>query len=193
MKKIRSTVTTGVASLGLVLGMTGFAGATSGTIENTGRNSDNTVKNKTEWKSEVKNDNTLEVENNNDETARSGKARSHDNRGGGDAMTGSASNANTVRTSMDVDNSGSGNVSMPAATATGTIKDTGRNSDNRVENEVKNSSKVENDNELTVKNNNTQTATSGKATVHDNRGGGSATTGDVSNSNSTTTTISVKN
>ena len=70
---------------------------------------------------------------------------------------------------------------------------TGPDSTNIVKVITKSSVKVTNNNDLKVTNNNTQHASSGDASVYDNTTGGSATTGNASNTNSTTMSFKVTN
>jgi hypothetical protein len=76
---------------------------------------------------------------------------------------------------------------------TGSISNTGYNSDNTVSSRVRNSVDVENNNNICVSNDNEQTASSGDARVSENTTGGSATSGDASNTNSTTVSFNVTN
>jgi len=195
MKKIRTTVTTGVASLGLVVGMAGFAGATTGTIDTTGPRSNNQIESNSKWEMDVDNDNDVRVDNDNDQHAYSGDARTSGNTTGGDAESGEASNANTANTSLSVDNGGAGgNWGMPSSSSSSaTIENTGPRSNNQVEFNSSYEVKVNNDNDVRVDNDNDQHASSGDATVRGNTTGGNATSGSASNTNSTSTTISIKN
>lgn len=104
MKKIRTTVTTGVASLGLVVGMAGFAGATTGTIDTTGPRSNNQIESNSKWEMDVDNDNDVRVDNDNDQHASSGDATVRGNTTGGNATSGSASNTNSTSTTISIKN-----------------------------------------------------------------------------------------
>lgn len=198
--KIQKKLGAAVLSLGLVVGLSGFAGATTGTIDTTGPQSDNTVEVDTSHRVEIENDNELYVENDNDQEAETGEAEVEDNNRGGDAETGDARNSNAFTGSVTVDNSASA-ADVVEATTGGNgggadrveIRDTGPRSDNHVEIENRSTVEIENDNELTVVNNNNQEAESGDATVENNTRGGSATTGDASNTNSTSVTFRVTN
>lgn len=197
--RIKKTLGAAATSLGLVVGLAGFAGATSGDITDTGPDSSNVVKSDTSQRVRVENNNHLGVQNSNTQRATTGDARSNENTSGGDASTGAASNDNSLSADVTVDNGAStgalthlgGGAGLGDSSAT--INQTGPDSVNRVT--IKNTSdvKVQNNNDLHITNNNHQTATSGDARVTDNTEGGSATTGDASNSNSSSFTFNVSN
>ncbi|MET0980078.1 MAG: hypothetical protein ABWX90_02380 [Candidatus Saccharimonadales bacterium] len=196
--KIQKKLGAAVLSLGLVVGMSGFAGAVSGTIDDTGPRSDNWVNVERRSTVEIENDNNLHVDNDNDQHAWTGDAEVSDNRDGGSAETGSATNENEFDASVSVDNSSAlSNASHWAGNGGGSteavIENTGPRSDNSVRIEERSTVEVKNNNNLHVTNNNNQTASSGDAEVTDNREGGDATTGDASNSNSTTIKFDVTN
>ena len=148
----------------------------------------------------VENENKVKVENKNNQTATSGEAvvtgdDDKDKCGGGrgenhwgnrcegngeggvlgDATTGAASNENTTGLSVDIDNG-----SLCECLELGG------------DGHKKGSIKIDNDNNVVITNNNTQTATSGDATVEGGNGG-SATTGDASNANTTTIGVTISN
>jgi hypothetical protein len=196
--KMQKKLGAAVLSLGLVVGLSGFAGAATGTIDDTGPRSDNTIHSETSQRVEVENDNDVDVENNNDQTAETGNAEVRDNREGGDAETGNALNENETNAAVSVDNSASvGALAEWGGNGSGeheaTIENTGSRSDNHVTIESRSTVDIDNDNDLSIVNNNNQTATSGDAEVRDNREGGSATTGDATNTNSTTIRFDVTN
>ncbi len=197
--KIQKKLGAAVLSLGLVVGLSGFAGATTGTIDTTGPHSDNSIESETSQRVEVENNNKLNVHNDNDQRAWTGDAHVDENTTGGDATTGSATNENALHAAVTVDNSASvralgvlgdnGNGGDNHAT----IKNTGPHSDNSVRFESKSNVNIENNNDLHVTNTNDQHASSGNARVTENTTGGSATTGDASNSNTTTIKFDVTN
>ena len=165
-------------------------------IDTTGPDSTNIVKEKTKNHTKVRNYNDLSASNKNNQDAWSGDAKVRHNTKGGDAKSGSASNANAMSLSATVDNTASSAAkAMPVASSnsTATIKNTGPDSVNRVE--ITNTShvNVKNDNDVKVTNTSSQMATSGNATVSDNTTGGSATTGNASNTNATTMTFKLSN
>jgi hypothetical protein len=145
----------------------------------------------------VRNNNRIQATNSNHQSAWTGEAEVSDNTHGGDAWTGNASNSNSLDASVTVDNSASSAALADLGGGMGEtnaeISDTGPHSTNRVE--TTNTSRVNgvNNNNLTVSYTNTQTASSGDATVTDNTHGGSATTGDATNENMTTLSFDVSN
>lgn len=194
--KIKRTLSAGVTSLGLVVGLAGFAGAATGTNNTTGPDSNNVVRNRTNTHVRVTNDNDLRATNSNDQYSSSGRAGVYHNTTGGGASTGDASNSNSLTARVSVDNSGATAASMPSGDSgsmSGTNSNTGPDSNNVVRNTVNTNVSVSNDNDLTVSNYNTQTATTGSATVAGNTTGGNATTGDASNTNSSSITFEVSN
>jgi hypothetical protein len=78
-------------------------------------------------------------------------------------------------------------------TSTATISGNGNGSVNTVTTTNTNTTNISNHNDVTVENKNVQKAYSGDAEVEDNYSGGSATSGDAWNTNSTTTNISISN
>lgn len=105
--KIRRTMGAAVISLGLVVGLSGFAGATSGSISGTGPDSYNKIKSTTTKKTKVTNNNNLGVNNANQQSAYSGDAKVIHNTTGGSATSGAASNANSTSVSATVNNTAS--------------------------------------------------------------------------------------
>lgn len=197
--KIQKKFGAAVLSLGLVVGLSGFAGATQGTIDTTGPDSDNTIRAETTQRVEVENENELEVENNNDQVAETGEAEVEHNTTAGDVRTGDAANHNDFSVSASVDNSASvaamdnhmggnwgGNDDV-------VIENTGPDSDNHVVIEKRSTVEIENENEVEITNNNSQYAASGEAEVEGNTTGGDAVTGDATNTNSTSVTLNIKN
>ena len=80
-----------------------------------------------------------------------------------------------------------------ALAADGTISDTGPGSTNTVSNNSTSTVAESNSNNISVTNNNSQSGSSGSASVSSNTSGGSAISGDVTNSSTVTTTISIGN
>lgn len=196
--KVRKIAAGAATSVGLVVGFAALAGAAPmSTISHTGPDSYNKVKNRVSSYVKVENNNNLTARNYNDQTAWSGDARVTHNTYGGDATTGDATNRNSFSASATVKNSGGnwgglGNVGG-GGNANTTIEYTGPDSYNKVDNSTKSTVKIENNNDLRVVNNNTQTAISGDARVSDNTRGGDATTGDATNTNSTRVEFNVTN
>jgi hypothetical protein len=195
--KIQKKLGAAVLSLGLVVGLSGFAGAASGTIDTTGPRSDNSIRSETSQRVDVNNDNDLNVRNTNNQRASTGDAEVDENTDGGNAETGSAMNENALDAAVTVDNSASTGALADwggsGSDNEASIENTGPRSDNSVRFESRSTVNIDNNNDLRVTNNNTQRATSGDASVTDNTTGGDATTGDASNSNTTTIRFDVTN
>ena len=80
-----------------------------------------------------------------------------------------------------------------AAAQSGSIDTTGPDSDNHITNNQTNTADVDNTNDVYVKSKNHQSAYSGEAEVENNTTGGSATSGDASNTNSVSSDVNVSN
>lgn len=197
--KIQKTLGAGVMSVGLVVGLAGFAGATSGTVRGTGPHSTNVVRNHTKNRVDVDNDNDLSVRNVSHQDSFSGNAVVRGNTRGGNAKTGNASVANTFNANATIDNSASTAAAMKPLTSSsssnnsGSIRNTGPHSTNRVVNTTNNNVDIDNDNDLHVDNYSSSTASSGNAVVRGNTRGGDATTGNASTTSSTSVTFRVTN
>ena len=194
---IKKATGVGVLSLGLVVGLAGFAGATSGSIGTTGPSSDNTVRHDSDVELEVENDNDLDLTNRSEQRASSGETEVKYNTTGGDASTGDASNMNDVTAEVEFDNSASA-ASMSAMASvesdnSGSITNTGAYSDNHVTFESDTDVDIDNENDVDIYNNVDQSAYSGDAEVRANTTGGSASTGSVSNSSSSSFTVRITN
>lgn len=195
---IRKSIGAVVSSIGLVAGFAGFAAAAPNySIGTTGPDSSNKVKSVDKRIIHVKNTNKLDVSNYSHQSASSGNAVTEHNTTGGSAGTGMASNANAMSASATIDNAAS-TAALVAAPATGgggtsTIATTGPDSVNEISTKVMNKVSVTNDNNINVDNTNCQVAQSGDAEVSGNTTGGSATTGNASNTNTSTLTFKVSN
>lgn len=199
--KIQKTIGAAVLSLSLLVGLSGFAGAASGDISNTGPRSRNIITSETKRDVRVRNDNDLSVRNNNSQRANTGDARTSGNTTGGDAETGAAVNTNALDVSATVENGASNSAWSDVGGGgnggnggnSGTIDTTGPRSTNVIKFEDTTKVSVNNDNNISVRNDNRQTATSGDARVTGNTTGGDATTGDARNTNTTSVTLEVSN
>lgn len=196
--KIQKKLGAAVLSLGLVVGLSGFAGATTGTIDTTGYDSTNRIHSETSQRVDIDNDNDLTVRNDNSQRAWSGDAETRANTTGGDATSGDTSNMNSFDAEVSVDNSASVGDAVAAGSGNagdhdGTIENTGADSYNTVWFESNSNVDIDNDNDLYVSNENNQYASSGDATVKYNTTGGNATTGSASNENTTTVRFDVTN
>ena len=102
--KIAKKMSAAALSLGLVLGLSGMAGALSGSIGTTGPSSNNQVTENTVDTTVVTNSNNLGVSNSNGQGASSGTANVSGNTNGGSATSGSASNSNSSSVTLNVTN-----------------------------------------------------------------------------------------
>ncbi len=84
-------------------------------------------------------------------------------------------------------------LSLTAGFAAADISNTGPDSNNKESSKVKNSLTVDNNNNLSASNDNSQKAKTGDAKVKHNTTGGDATSGDASNDNSFDGSVSVDN
>ena len=194
VKNIVRTSAVAITSLGLVAAFSGIAGASTGSINGpTGPDSINKITSNNESNTKVDNDNTVKVSNSNYQTGTSGDARVHENTTGGDATSGDVTNSNTQNLSLTVTNSSPVSGSSNTSGDTGTIGTTGPDSINKVTSNTETNVSVNNDNNVSVTNNNNQSGSTGDASVTDNTTGGSATSGSVSNTNSTSDTITISN
>jgi len=193
MKKVLTIAGVTVMALSLTTAGVSALGSTS-VIETTGPDSYNKVEVRNSDRREVENDNRVEVKNESDQNAHSGDAKVKRNTTGGSARTGDVENDNWTETNLTVSNRGA--AAAPASNSgsnSSRIENTGPGSYNKVE--VKNENKVEvdNDNDVEVKNESDQNAHSGDAKVTRNTTGGSATSGSVTNVNTTKTTVNIQN
>lgn len=187
-----------VTSLGLITGLAGIAGAATGngSISNTGPNSTNHIVSHNTSHATTTNDNSVEASNLNFQGAFTGDSQVQHNTRGGDATTGDARNANSLNAAVMLDNSSSAGVmggGSGAQNSTATIDTTGPRSSNVVKSTNSSTVTVNNTNTVELENVNGQLAASGDARVSGNTTGGSATSGDASNTNSSSFTIDIKN
>lgn len=194
--KIKRTISAGLISLGLVAGMTGLVGATSGTIETTGPDSTNEIEDHISQEVEVKNDNDLRINNMNLQRAETGEVEAEHNTTADDAETGSAENATSLEVDVEIDNGGSGigvAIVDPETSNEGGIETTGPESHNEVEFSSKTEIEIKNENDLHINTFNAQTAISGDAEVEQNTTAGDAVTGDASNDSSVSMSFTIAN
>lgn len=173
------------------------AGASSGNIDTTGPDSHNVIEFENEYRTDVDNHNNVSGSNNNPQSASSGDAKVYKNTTGGDAGSGAASNESSLSADISIDNSGSTEAALASGNGAGDdsaeISNTGPDSYNKVEFENEYKTDVENHNTLSFSNTNTQSASTGNATVSRNTTGGDATSGDASNTSSVDIVFSVTN
>lgn len=103
MKKIAQYSAIGLASA-LLLG--GIALADTGTIGNTGPNSDNNIASNNNQNTNQENNNHVGVDNNSDQTCQSGSANTSSNTNAGGAQSGEANCENTTSTIINIANGG---------------------------------------------------------------------------------------
>lgn len=198
MVKVRKTVGVAVTSLGLVIGMSGFAGATSGTIHNSGDNNRTRVSQRTEQNTRLRNNNNAGVLNFNLQAGQSGNARVSGNESGGDATSGDVMNTSNTSTAIGIDNSGSNaaalaGVGVASDPVVADVHNSGDDNHTTVRSTTEVNTSVRNNNNVGVANLNVQLGESGNARVSGNESSGSATSGSVTNSSTTSTTINIKN
>lgn len=113
---------------------------------------------------------------------------------GGSATTGNASNYNATHENVSITNNTPTLSSAPTSLGSnGTISDTGPHSFNLISSRSNINEEVTNTNNVDITNTNTQTAVSGNATVSGNTRGGSARTGNATNTNSTDIEVAISN
>lgn len=193
MEKVLKYASIGLASLGIGLGV---AAADSADIGTTGPDSTNKVEISRHNDLDIDNNNDVSVNNNNDQEARTGDAKVYDNTTGGGAGSGDAENYNETSTDVSITNSGAGSWGQMwgnNGNSSASIDTTGPDSYNSIKFNYHSSVDVNNDNDVHVNNNNDQYARSGNATVQHNTSGGSATSGDAMNTNSTSTSVNISN
>lgn len=194
MKKILRLAAMTVMAFSLT---TGVAAASTGSINTTGQDSYNKVEVENRRVARVRNNNKVGVGNVNLQLASSGDAKVKKNTTAGGAKSGDVVNESATSTTVRLNNSGSsaaalGSSSMGGSNS-GSIKMTGQGSYNKVEFENKSYTSVKNNNTVGVVNLSVQAAASGDASVVKNTTGGSATSGDVTNVNTTSTTVEITN
>jgi hypothetical protein len=198
MNKLARISATVASSLALVAGFSGAAGAAS--INDSGRNSDNEIEAKNIVMTHVHNDTDVHLSNDNDQDATSGDANVRNNDDVDGVSTGSAMNDNSTDATVDVSShtsapsgGGGGGGFDSADLSNASITDSGRDSSNEIEFKNIQVTHVDNDTDVSVHNDNDQSATSGDANVHNNDDVGHVTTGDASNTNSSSFSVSVSN
>jgi hypothetical protein len=194
MNKLVRISATAASSLALVAGFSGIAGAAS--INDSGRGSDNTIKHIRVVKTDVDNNTNVRLSNWNHQDADSGDANVHNNDDVNNVRTGNATNHNSTNVRMNVTNttnapSGGGGGGSDLSNAS--ITDSGRNSSNEIKSVNVVRTDVDNDTCVSVYNSNHQDADSGDANVRNNDDVGNVTTGDASNTNSSSFTMNVTN
>lgn len=196
MNRITRIAVSAATGLCLTGGFSGIAGASSASIEKTGPNSTAREDFSNSLTFRSINDNDVSVRNNNPQTARSGNVSATNNTTAGDASSGMASNESSFTTSLSVSNpSDLMNSVMSHGDSGGwaSITNTGPNSHTSISARNTVTATVNNTNDISVVNNNTQNATTGSAKVSGNTTGGDATSGDAVNTSNTDITVNVTN
>lgn len=186
-------------AVAVVVAPAGVQAATSVTVSSTGPGSVVKVKvpsAKGSSKLKVTNNNTLSVSQATVQTAATGKAKVKKYTTAGNAATGNAENQSDVLADVLIENTppasdcgcGNGDVTV-------SVDDTGPDSKVVViaGGNGGNGTKITNNNIVSVTNTTSQTAVSGNASVVKNTNGGSATTGDASNTSTTDLTFTISN
>lgn len=179
---------------GISIAVPGIVSAHTGSIDTTGPDSWNTAEFDESNEATVKNNNNLSLANSASQNANSGDVSAKHNTTAGDAASGDADNSNDVSADVSVDNSGSmPSFDMGGSDSSADISNTGPDSHNKVEVETRNEVRVTNNNNVNVVNNVSQSASTGSAKVYGNTTGGDATSGNASNTSSSSFTLSVTN
>jgi hypothetical protein len=140
--------------------------------------------------STVTNKNTVNASNTNSQVAQSGKSVVTHNWTGGSATSGNATNNNSTTANVAIDTTSSTSTPLVVTPTVDPSSDSG--SYGRSTNDTSiDTSKVTNTNDVTVTNSNNQYASTGDAIVANNKVGGSATSGNATNNNSSSFTVSV--
>lgn len=194
------------AATGVSLVLMGSVASAASTINLTGPGSVNVITNSSSNKKgcKVTSKNKVAVLNANAQKAKTGKAKSNHNTTGGNAVSGTATNANETSGSVEVTNNPvdpcSCNCEVPMDTQGGSITNTGPRSWNMILNGSMGNcgckgggTSVYNSNSVLVGNLNMQSAKSGNASSSGNTTGGDATSGNASNTNTTELLVVVSN
>lgn len=194
MKKLSRVI--GVAVLALSLG-SGAVSAATGSISTTGPDSTNQVTVNDEQRSRVNNDNHVRLDNDTYQRASSGRAEVEHNTTGGGASSGDVVNDNLTRATLRLDNTAAATAAVEVSgglgSVSGSISNTGPDSTNQVTFNSSSSVHVDNDNHISLDNDTHQSAYSGSAEVSGNTTGGSASSGDATNINTSEFTLTIEN
>ncbi len=184
-----------VTSVGLVAGFSGIAGASAGTatITTTGPHSLNRVHLTNNTNTNFSDNTHLNIGAETEQNAESGKAVVAGNTNGGSASTGDARNVSSTTGNITV------NHTMPtgllggagASTASATISDTGPFSSNEAKITNNTETNIDMETSLCLTTSTDQHASTGKAVVAGNTNGGSASTGDATNTSTTSLNVTL--
>jgi len=198
IKKFKQLLGATISSLGLVAGLSGgMVSAQGAAIDTTGPDSTNTITYTDTATVVVDNSNTVSGSNENDQSSTSGRAEVEHNTSGGSARSGAASNKTSFGARVSINNAASDSSDMGGAgnnkNISSRITETGPDSTNEIAIDNTRDVVITNTNDLSITNTNTQTARSGSAEVEDNTTGGSATTGNATNTSSEALTFTISN
>ena len=193
--KIVRATSLAVATVGL-LAVPGIAGASAGSISDTGYQSNNVIVAKNMMDTSYKTHTNLLVGNVNLQGSSTGDVKVDKNTNAGSASSGAASNASATSTNVMISNP---TPTMPAGTMgtgmgggdTGTISDTGANSTNKIVDTNSSDTHVTTTTNVAAINFNAQESNTGNVSADKNTNVGNVTSGNASNSSYTSTTITV--
>ena len=143
-------------------------------INDTGPSSANRITTTVSNRLTENNTNNVSVNNSNSQSATTGNATVSGNTNGGSATSGDASNSNSTSATVAASNSGpnfGGSMTVPTGSS-GSISDNGPDSSDTILSRITNSATINNTNDVSVSNSNSQFARSGNATVSGNTSGG---------------------
>jgi hypothetical protein len=188
MNKLLKTAATAASVLSIAGGgLAGVAGASSASTQGPDSPIRIHARNHQTWT----NNNNVGVSNSTTQRAHTGEAEVNHNTTGGSATSGMASNDNSFSADLSVTNGSGGGGGAASSMGGADLSTAGPNSPISVH--ASNNTTVTNNNNLSVSNTTTQSAHSGEASVEHNTTGGDATSGDASNTNSSSVTITVSN
>ena len=199
MNKLTRISATVASSVALVAGFAGVTSAAS--IDNSGEDAQNTVRSRNYSRSDVRNNTDLHLTNNNPQTAVTGDVDAEDNDDLGSLTTGSATNDSWTEAHVNVMNSASHSAGASTSDGSGSesssdggsLNNDEDDSDNYVSTSNYQSSSVNNDTNVTITNNNSQTAVSGSVNVEDNDDVESLSTGNAMNTSTAMFDVTVSN
>lgn len=195
MKRLARATIAAVTVLGL--GVPSIVGATS-SITTSGPGAHTTVKSANKNDVKVKTNNNLNLSSNTTQTGKTGKVTTSKNTEAGDSASGDVTQDHSADATVAIDNSGV-NAAAAATTpdcgcnAVGDILTSGPDATTKVETTNTNKIAVTTTNNVNLSNNVTQKGTTGDVKVEKNTSAGSATSGSVMNTTSSSFDISVTN
>jgi len=199
MKRLARATVAAVTILGL--GVPGIVGASS-SIVTSGPDSHTTVVTKNKNDVKVKNNNNVTLGASTSQAGSTGNVKTKKNTDAGNSASGDVKNSNALAGAVTLDNSGSSAAATDCGCAGGSgaagammgdITTSGPDSKTKVETTNTNTVKVTNNNNVNVSNAVSQTGFSGNVNVEKNTAAGDAMSGSVTNTSSTTLTVSVTN